>query len=115
MNLLFNMDQAQDGILLTPTQHTHQKTCSGMMGTSCRPNHQLLNTLIIQCCLNCHVKPLPKSPSYLPEVLALKQQQELPSLPLELPDLPFSSAFCSHSILKFAQRFGHFQNFSSGA
>lgn len=61
------------------------------------------------------VKPLPKSPSYLPEVLALKQQQELPSLPLELPDLPFSSAFCSHSILKFAQRFGHFQNFSSGA
>lgn len=39
------------------------------------------------------VKPLPKSPSYLPEVLALKQQQELPSLPLELPDLPFSSAF----------------------
>ena len=39
------------------------------------------------------VKPLPKSPSYLPEVLVLKQQQELPSLPLELPDLPFSSAF----------------------
>ena len=40
------------------TQHTHQKTCSGMMGTSCRPNHQLLNTLIIQCCLNCQVSSL---------------------------------------------------------
>ena len=50
--------------------------------------------LIMQCCQSylSHNRLSPR-PAKLPMVPALKQEEELPALPLVLPELPFSAAF----------------------